>query len=240
MEKGFWVECLYHPGGDYVYQLPWRPTPKIKYRKPVILAPWIQGPRPSPPIPVNTDQAGEGLTIKSEEHQKQRAVKKPLAKPQEEQKRQPATVVQNAEEPELHAKSEEAPENPLAKATEDLVEEAAEHVVDAVLPGAGAVVMAAEVAAAVTEVVQQPRQPAAPQQHIITPTPTAETDVWLERRGGNLKMIRIPKAPKTTPQTDINYYLAAENQEIALVHQHGGLPPHVHMLPKNGQPKCSQ
>ena len=178
------MECLYLPGGDTVYRLIWPFPPKTKVRPVIIPAEWTEGPRPAPQVPADAGQTSEAAPVNTPPDPPAAPKKtNPKAKTKE---MQPAPKTINVEPSQSHegeeppANTEDAPESPMEIISEDLIEEAAEHVVDVALPGAGAAVAAVDTITKAAEIVNLGQLPANPPQVItaLDAKPQPE-DVWL-------------------------------------------------------------
>ena len=192
-KKNFYIDCLYHPGGSYVYLLPFRPSPKITYRSAVVLADWLNHPKPMPPETDAPQQGGEGgrppepqpQAAQAETTENENAVIRKSAIQEQEKKPQPqAAGAPMADLAEPQEEKEQAEETPEEIIVEEVAEEAAEALVDLSLAGAGAIVQAAELVALVQEatVVEKHKNERLVNERLVIKHETEAdmADIWLE------------------------------------------------------------
>jgi len=179
------IVALLFTGEKTVYRLKWPFPKKTNYRKPVMDADWTKAPRPSLPNAADDDagtkEAG-GPAIQPPKPQEQQKPAEKSGKPQPQEK-QPVAVkaveeqavedsVQDQDQ-EQHHEHIEAPGEIVA---DELAEEAADALVDEALPGAGAIVQAAELA----ELVQGATADDKHKNEKLVIKHETEAEIWLE------------------------------------------------------------
>jgi hypothetical protein len=133
-KKDFYIEAIYHPGGDFVYKLKFRPVKKIIRRAAVIEAAWINGPHPELPADA---VAIEAPAIAQQQPAEPTAEKKPAEQKPAEQKteveqkneRQICRTTDDQEPAEGRAETEEKQHGGGSEVAEEVVEELAEKTV---------------------------------------------------------------------------------------------------------------